>query len=81
MSGLRFRRDLLRALLWGAALLVAATSLTYTALWLYFNDPLATTMSEDLGLPRERLLQPRRQMRERGALAGDRGRERGEALL
>ncbi|HEX9188375.1 MAG TPA: PDZ domain-containing protein, partial [Vicinamibacteria bacterium] len=50
----RLRRLLLR----GAAVVLAATSLTYTGLWLYFTDPLATTMSEDLGLPRERLLQP-----------------------
>jgi hypothetical protein len=67
----RFR---LLLLLRAVALVVAATSLAYTGIWLYFNDPLATTMSEDLGLPRERLLQPRVrlgfQLRHVGELGG-----------
>lgn len=42
-----------------AALLVSATSLAHAALWRYFRDPPAATMSEDLGFPRERRLQPR----------------------
>jgi phosphoserine phosphatase RsbU/P len=58
MSGPPVSRRLSHALLWVAALALSTVSLTYTALWLYFNDPLATTMSEDLGLPREHLLQP-----------------------
>lgn len=58
MSTRSLRTSIGRALLWGAALDLSTVSLTYTTLWLYFNDPLATTMSEDLGLPRERLLQP-----------------------
>jgi sigma-B regulation protein RsbU (phosphoserine phosphatase) len=58
MTGPRFRRSLLRPLAWGAALALSAASLAYTALWLYYSDPLAATMSEDLGLPREPWLQP-----------------------
>ena len=33
-------------------------SLAYTAVWLRFSDPLAPTMTEDLGLTQETLLQP-----------------------
>ncbi|MCG6928630.1 MAG: SpoIIE family protein phosphatase [Acidobacteria bacterium] len=47
-----------RVLRWTVALALSAASVSYTAFWLYFNAPLATTMSEDLGLPREPLLQP-----------------------
>jgi sigma-B regulation protein RsbU (phosphoserine phosphatase) len=47
-----------RALRRAAALALSVASLAYTGAWLYFNDNPATTMSEDLGLPGDRLLQP-----------------------
>jgi sigma-B regulation protein RsbU (phosphoserine phosphatase) len=58
MNGPSLRRRLGRGVLWAAALALSATSLSYTVLWLDFSDPLAAIMSEELGLPRERLLQP-----------------------
>jgi sigma-B regulation protein RsbU (phosphoserine phosphatase) len=58
MGGQPLLRRAGRALRWVAALALSAASLSYTAVWLSFTDPLATTMSEELGLPRERLLQP-----------------------
>ena len=58
MNGRSLRRSPGRGVLWAAALALSAASLSYTGLWLYFSDPLAATMSEELGLPRERLLEP-----------------------
>jgi tetratricopeptide (TPR) repeat protein len=46
------------ALRWTAALALSAASLSYMAVWLHFNEPFATTMSEDLGLPRGPLVLP-----------------------
>ena len=47
-----------RVLLWAAAIAVAVASGAHTAVWLRFNDPLAETMNEELGLPQERRLEP-----------------------
>jgi phosphoserine phosphatase RsbU/P len=58
MAGLQFRRRLLRPLAWGAALALSAASLAYTALWLYCRDPGPETLSADLGLPPDQLLEP-----------------------
>jgi hypothetical protein len=57
--GARPRRwSLRRVVLGGAALLLSAVSLTYTALWVYSSRPGLTTLREDLGLPRGDLLEP-----------------------
>ncbi|HUL76129.1 MAG TPA: SpoIIE family protein phosphatase [Vicinamibacteria bacterium] len=57
MNG-RIPRWIRRGLVWGAALALSAASLAHTALWLYFSNEVRTTLSEDLGLPRDRLLEP-----------------------
>ena len=52
-------RKLRAALAWAAALALAAASLAHAAAWLYYSEAAAaTTMTQELGLPTERLLQP-----------------------
>jgi sigma-B regulation protein RsbU (phosphoserine phosphatase) len=53
-----FRRRFVRPLAWGLALCLCAVSLAYTALWLYYRDPSPETLSAELGLPRDQVLEP-----------------------